>query len=216
MHSSRVALIPLRATTLTPFAYHSVAVQGGTATLPMLISDTALAFGLAATLGMMASRSGLPPKNYRAHLTAMPYRTSLLLNPDPRLLPPLARRLNVDEDAGYQKNIQSSTNSGNVKTFFTIQEVPAQQQFQGALFGLDGFDPFTQTSQHQLVIRVGLHRNGMVLLERDPEVSKVHLNAATAHLFDRSLPVSRYSLYNLQWAPAMSLEQAAAEASQWH
>ena len=41
----------IQAETLTPFAYHSLMVQGGTSTLPELISDQALMFGLAATLG---------------------------------------------------------------------------------------------------------------------------------------------------------------------
>ncbi|OAD21989.1 hypothetical protein THIOM_002227, partial [Candidatus Thiomargarita nelsonii] len=36
-----MTMIGIRATTLTPFAYHSLMVQGGSATLPELIGDRA-------------------------------------------------------------------------------------------------------------------------------------------------------------------------------
>lgn len=55
----------IQAETLTPFAYHSLMVQGGSSTLPELISDQAIMFGLAATLGMMHASVCLPPKGYR-------------------------------------------------------------------------------------------------------------------------------------------------------
>ncbi len=58
-------MIPVKAQTLSPFAYHSLMVQSGTATLPELIGDQAMAFGLAATLGMTSARVALPKKNYK-------------------------------------------------------------------------------------------------------------------------------------------------------
>lgn len=206
-------IIPLRATTLTPFAYHSLMVQGGTATLPELISDTALAFGLAATLGMMAARVALPTRDYRRDLTAMPYRCSVLTTDDPRLLPPLIRRLNLDAEAGYQKKTQDVAKKGNLKEFFQTQEVPEGQVFRGAVFGLD---PFAASGQEVLVIRIGLHRAGMVQLTRDRDIERAFLNAATAHLFGHELPVDRYCLYNLQLTPPMSLQDAAAEVARWN
>ena len=48
---SKVKAIPICAETLTPFVYHSTAVPNGTATLPEIIGDRALAFGLAAAMG---------------------------------------------------------------------------------------------------------------------------------------------------------------------
>lgn len=211
-------ITPVRARTLTPFAYHSLMVQGGSATLPELIGDRALAFGLAATLGWMDARLLLPDKDYRRHLSAMPYRTSVLTTAEPRLLPPQTRRLNLDGEGGFQKKLDDVTRKGNLKTFFHTQEVPPDQLFYGAIFG---FDPFAHTGRDSFVIRIGLHRNGMVELSRpDPEsaVTGVWLNAATAALFnpDNSLPVTRYCLHSLQLSPKLPLQQAFAEVSQWN
>ena len=55
--------VGIQAETLSPFAYHSLMVQGGSATLPEVISDQAIMFGLAATLGMMHASVCLPPKD---------------------------------------------------------------------------------------------------------------------------------------------------------
>jgi len=48
--------VGIEARTLTPFAYHSLMVQGGSATLPELVGDRALAFALAASLGRLSAR----------------------------------------------------------------------------------------------------------------------------------------------------------------
>ena len=130
---------PIQAETLTPFAYHSLMVQSGTATLPELISDNALMFGLASTLGMMRGSVCLPEKDYRRDMDAMPWRASVLTTDTPRLLPPVARRLNLDEEGGMKQKLYAITSKGNLKTYFFTQEVPAGVVFTGALFG---FDPF--------------------------------------------------------------------------
>lgn len=202
----------IQAETLTPFAYHSLMVQGGTSTLPELISDQALMFGLAATLGMMRASVCLPSKDYRRDLNAMPWRASLLTSSQPRLLAPLVRRLNLTEEAGYKRRIQDVVKKGNLKDFFTTQEVPAGVTYNGALFG---FDPFAATGESELIIRVGLHRNGMVRL-RPTKVEQVQLNAATAALFGRELAVERYLLYGIQLTPRMSAKEALAEVQQWN
>lgn len=204
--------IGLRAETLTPFAYHSLAVQGGTATLPELIGDNALAFGLASALGYLWVRGALPEKDYRRDQLAMPWRTSVLMTDEPRLLPPLVRRLNLEEEGGYQRKLRDVTAKGNLKQFWTIQEVPPGAVFRGAIFG---FDPFKETGQTSLVIRIGLHRNGMVKLTRDSGIKRVRLNAATAAVFGQTLPVERFLLYGLQLTPWMSLANAAEEVAQW-
>ena len=202
----------IQAETLTPFAYHSLMVQGGTSTLPELISDQALMFGLAATLGMMRASVCLPSKDYRRDLNAMPWRASLLTSSQPRLLTPLVRRLNLTEEAGYKRRIQDVVKKGNLKDFFTTQEVPAGVTYTGALFG---FDPFAATGESELIIRVGLHRNGMVRL-RPTQVEQVQLNAATAALFGRELAVERYLLYGIQLSPRMPVKAALAEVQQWN
>ena len=120
----KIPYVGVKATTLTPFAYHSLMVQNGTATLPELIGDRAIAFGLASALGMMAARVALPSKDYRRDLMAMPYRCSVFSTDAPRLLPPLVRRLNLDAEAGLKEKIQNVAKRGNLKDFFLTQEVP--------------------------------------------------------------------------------------------
>lgn len=205
--------IGLQAETLTPFAYHSLAVQGGTATLPELISDNAVLFGLATALGHAWTSVALPRKDYRRDLLAIPWRASVLTTAEPRLLPPLARRLNLEEEGGFPEKLQNVVYKGNMKQFWTTQEVPPGQVFQGALFGPD---PFAATGRDSLVIRIGLHRNGMLRLFRTPDPEPVRLNAATAALFGRGeLRVERFLLYGLQLTGRMSLAEAAAEVAEW-
>lgn len=207
----KATITGIQAETLTPFAYHSLMVQGGSSTLPELISDQAMMFGLAATLGMMQASVCLPTKDYRRDLEAMPWRASVFTTQTPQLLPPLTRRLNLEEEAGFRKRHYDVTSKGNFKTYFSTQEVPAGMTYQGALFG---FDPFVETGRHELVIRIGLHRNGMVRLT-PTKVEQVQLNAATAHLFGRELSVERYLLYGIQLTPKMSCQDALAEVKQW-
>jgi hypothetical protein len=202
----------IQAETLTPFAYHSLMVQGGSSTLPELISDQAIMFGLAATLGMMHASVCLPPKGYRRDLQAMPWRASVFTTQTPALLAPLTRRLNLEEEAGFKNRHYTVTSKGNFKTYFSTQEVPAGITYHGALFG---FDPFTASGRQELVIRTGLHRNGMVRLT-PAKVEQVQLNAATAHLFGRELSVERYLLYGIQLTPQMSCQAALSEVQQWN
>jgi hypothetical protein len=210
-----IKALPVKARTLTPFAYHSLMVQSGTATLPELIGDRAVAFGLAHALGMAVARVALPKKDYRGHLCAMPFRTSVFNTPDPELLPPLTRRLNLDAEAGYQKKVQDVAKKGNLKEFFHIQEVPPDKEFFGVVFGFEGFDPFAYLQTDTIVTRVGLHRSGMLKLTRQAGSHPIRLNASTAWLFGRKLEVERYCLHNLQLTPAYRLEDAAAEVSAW-
>lgn len=207
--------IGIEATTLTPFCYHSLMVQSGTATLPELINDCAVAFGLAAALGMTAARTGLPPMDYRRHLSVMPYRSSVFITETPRLLPPLTRRLNLDAEGGIQEKIQNVAKKGNLKDFFHTQEVPPGQTFRGMIFGLEDFDPFAHAGEAELVIRVGLHRTGMIRLKPDPDIQTVRLNAWTAALFKRELPVERFCLHNIQLTPCITPDVAATEVQTW-
>lgn len=212
--------IGIRAETLTPFAYHSLMVQGGTATLPELISDRAIAFAVASSLGMMRARVALPEKDYLRDWQAMPWRTSIFSTATPALLPPIIRRLNLTEDGGYKEKLQNLTKKGNFKDFFTTQEVPQGIVFAGAMFGFDPFNAvFKATGKKELIIRVGLHRNGMVRLTpettRAKNQQKIRLNASTAAVFNRELSVDRYLLHSLQLSSEMSVKEALEEVQQW-
>jgi hypothetical protein len=208
-----MAITPIKATTLTPFNYGHLAVQGGVATIPELIGDRAIAFALAAALGMMRASVVLPPKDYRTHLAAMPWRTSVLETETPRLLPPLARRSDLGAEGGYPDKVRRAAASGNFKEYFTIQEVPPGQVFHGAVFGED---PFARIEgMDALVVRIGSNRTGMLKIERDDSVETVRLNAATALLFGRSLTVERYVLHEMQLTPSMGLVPASQEVEAW-
>ena len=207
--------VGIQAETLTPFAYHSLMVQGGTATLPELISDRAIAFALASTLGIMRARVALPGKDYLRDWRAMPWRTSVFSSSNPSLLPPIIRRLNLTEDGGYKEKLQNLTGKGNFKDFFSTQEVPQGVIFKGVVFGFDPFkEIFKLTGKEELVIRVGLHRNGMVRLTPEKQ-KKVRLNVSTAALFKRELAVDRYLLHSLQLSPEMPIKEALKEVQQW-
>ena len=225
----QVLAVGLRATTLTPFAYHSVPVQSGSATIPEYISDRAIAFALAQALGLMPATpllasvdSAALPANYRRDLSAIPWRTSILETDEPRLLPPLARRITLDFEGGRQSLVHRVTATGNLKEFFTIQEVPQGVVYRGAALLVDPFGWARRaygagelTRRGGLVVRIGLGRAGMLLVEPDPSVEHVRLNAATGRLFGADLPVEKYALHSLQVTPAMPLVRAAQEVSAW-
>ena len=179
--------------------------------MPELISDNAIAFGLASTLGMMNASVALPKKDYLRDWQAMPWRTSVFTTDTPRLLPPLIRRLNLTEEAGYKEKIQNVTKKGNLKDYFMTQEVPPGIVFTGAVFG---YDPFVKSGQDELVIRIGLHRNGLVRLQKT-EVESVRLNASTAALFGQELNVERYLLYGLQLTGFMPVKEAMQTVKSW-
>ncbi|MDM8524302.1 hypothetical protein QUF80_13110 [Desulfococcaceae bacterium HSG8] len=210
----------IKATTLTPFSYHSLMVQDGSATLPELISDRAVAFGLAACLGMINRSVALPPKDYQTHLRIMPWRTSVFFTDNPRLLPPLQHYTNLDGEGGFRNSLNEAVNKGNFQRYYRIQEVPHHQKFYGAIFGFDPFEYARQIEpgrKDRLVIRIGLHRNGMVRLE-SADVEEVYLNVHTAaQYFNRDeLKMSRYILHSLQITPAMLVQEALDEVMQWN
>lgn len=208
-----MAIVPIRASVLAPFNYGHLAVQGGVATIPEIVSDTAIAFGLCAAMGMLHTCLRPPEENYRLHISRMPWRTSMLTCNRPRLLPPLARRSDLGVEGGYPSKVQRAAKSGNFKEFFTIQEVPCEQVFQGAVFGLD---PFLEAGEDRIVVRIGSNRTGILLIEKDEDSREVRLNAATGALFSRSVPVARYLTHRLQMSPPMSLDAAARETAEWN
>ena len=79
------------------------------------------------------------------------------------------------------------------------------------MFGADPFPP----GRDVVVIRVGNQRSGMLELRRDPALPQVRLNAATAALFGRRLPVDLYRVHTIQLTPPMPLAEAAEEVARW-
>ena len=135
----------------------------------------------------------------------------------PRLLPPLARRLNLDDEAGLTKSVQDATGTGNLKTYFFIQEVPPGVVFEGAVFGADPFVLAAEAEARpiqEIVVRTGRHLSGLLRLERI-SLTNVRLNAHTAALFGQDLPVEVYAMHDLQVTPRMSLAEASARVAGW-
>ena len=208
------AVFPFRLTALSPWAWHGLAVPSGTSTLNDVVTDTAMAFGTAAALGMTPRSPCLPSvPDYRGHLAALPFKTTLFLGHDNRLNRPLARRLNLDAESGMPKSVDDARKSGNIKDYYHIQEVAVDSVFYGCFLhadplriALEAYGPRIE----RLVIRLGLGRNGVGLLERCADGHDICLNLHTARLFDPDvdLQAGPYRLHNIQ--PSQALEPAVA------
>ena len=209
------AIFPFQLTALSPWAWHGLAVPSGTSTLNDIVTDTAMAFGTAAALGWMPRSPCLPSvPDYRAHLAALPFKTTLFLgHDDNRLERPVARRLNLDVESGMPKSVHDARNSGNIKDFYHIQEVAVGAVFHGSFLHADPLRIAREVygeRRDRIVVRLGLGRNGIGLLERSVERFPVCLNLHTARLFDPDidLPAGPYRLHNIQ--PSRALEPHAA------
>ena len=205
---------PFRLTALAPWAWHGLAVPSGTATLPDVVTDTAVAFSAAVALGMAPRHPCLPQKpDYRAHLTALPFKTSLFLGRGNRLNRPLARRLNLDAECGLPATVDTARKSGNIKDYYHIQEVATGAVFRGFFLHADPLRIAREAygeSPDALVLRLGLGRTGVGLLERSKPDGGIVLNLHTARLFDPGLQLATgpYLLHNIQ--PTKPLEPALA------
>lgn len=215
----------VRAVTLTPFHYHSLAVPSGTATLSTFLADRSMAYALAGAMGGLRPSACLPvSKDYAGDLRAMTWLCSAFEAESPRLLPPIGKRLNLDTEGGYQKRVIEATGTGNLKTWFYIQEVPPGAVYHGAIFGPDPFEMASELEGRpveEIIIRTGRHLAGVVSLRRDPEPRPVRLNAHTAHLLgsdpaaDERLAVDLFALYDIQLTRPHPLEVAAEIVSGW-
>ena len=216
----------IRAKTLTPFHYHSLAVPSGTATLAPYLADRAISYALASAMGALAASPALPKKNYLRDFRALPWLASVFEAREPRLMRPLGKRLNLDAEGGYQKRIHEATGTGNLKTWFFIQEVPPDTVYHGAIFGPDPFllaEGIENRDVGRIVVRIGRHLGGMLALDRceTDDNDKVRLNAWTADLAgydvdnDPLMSVDVYALHDIQITAPMPLEAAAERVSAW-
>ena len=171
-------------TALAPWAWHGLAVPSGTATLNDVVTDTAMAFATAAVLGMAPRSPCLPVMpDYRGHLAALPFKTSLFLGHDNRLNRPLARRLNLDAECGMPASIDNARNSGNIKDYYHIQEVAVGSVFYGCFLHADPLHIAHEAYGERLdrlVVRLGLGRTGVGVLDRCPLQHDIYLNLHTA------------------------------------
>ena len=222
MHTPEVT--PVRAITLTPLHYHSLAVPSGTATLAAFLADRSMSYALAGALGALAPSAALPQKDYRRDLEALPWLCSAFEARNPRLLPAIGKRLNLDTEGGYAKKIMDATGTGNLKTWFFIQEVPPGVEYDGAIFGPD---PFRLASEvegrdvREIIVRTGRHLAGIVSLTRTGVPIPVRLNAHTAYLFgaepgeDPDMAVDVFALYDIQLTAPMEPDKATEIVGRW-
>lgn len=215
------AIYTYRLTALTPWAWHGLAVPSGTATLNDVVTDTALAFATAAALGMTPRSPCLPTApDYRSHLAALPFKTSLFLGSDNRLNRPLARRLNLDIECGMPPTIDSARKSGNIKDYYHIQEVAVGSVFHGCFLHADplrlAYDAYGEQPD-RLVVRLGLGRTGVGLLERSAAQPGIRLNLHTARLFDPDvdLEAGPYLLHTIQPSRILEPDEALRLTAAW-
>lgn len=207
-------------TALSPWAWHGLAVPSGTSTLNDVVTDTAMAFSTAAALGMTPCFPCLPPApDYRSHLAALPFKTTLFLGHGNRLNRPLARRLNLDAECGMPTNIHTARASGNIKDYFHIQEVAAGSVFHGCFLHEDPLRTVYESygeRRSSLVVRLGLGRNGVGLLE-PCEAHEICLNLHTARLFDPNidLQAGSYLLHNIQPSRMIEAHDALRITAGW-
>ncbi len=214
-------VFPFRLKALSPWGWHGLAVPSGTATLNDVVTDTAMAFAAATALGMMPRWPCLPSTpDYRTHVAALPFKTTLFLGHDNRLNRPLARRLNLDAECGMPTRIHNARTSGNIKDYYHVQEVAAGAVFYGCFLHADPLriarDAYGEAPDG-LVVRLGLGRNGVGLLERSPDEPDICLNLHTARLFDPDLQVETgpYRLHNIQPSRPLQPHEALRITAGW-
>lgn len=217
-------ITPVVARALCPLHYHSLAVQSGTATLAGFLADRSMSYALANAFGGLAAGPALPATpDYLRELSVFPWLCTMFEARNPRLLPPIGKRLNLDAEGGYQKRIMDATSTGNLKTWFYIQEVPEGVVYDGAILGPDPFELASELEGRdvsEIIVRTGRHLGGILSLQRNPELERVRLNAHTAHLFGRDqqddpdMKVS-FALYDMQVTDPMSLDKAQATVGTW-
>ncbi len=215
------AIYTYRLTALTPWAWHGLAVPSGTATLGDIVTDTAMAFATAVALGMAPRSPCLPSSpDYRGHLAALLFKTSLFMGHDNRLNRPLARRLNLDVECGMPPSIDTARKSGNIKDYYHVQEVAAGAVFYGCFLHADPLRIAHEAYGERidrLVVRLGLGRTGVGLLERHADPHEICLNLHTARLFDPDvdLKAGPYRLHNIQPSRPLAPDEALRVTSGW-
>ncbi len=151
----------------------------------------------------------------------LPFKTSLFIGDrGNRLNRPIARRLNLDAECGLPEQVRNARDSGNIKDYYHIQEVLAGARFSGSFLHSD---PLYLASEaygfpvKHLIVRLGIGRNGVGLLEPIQQDEEVRLNLHTAQLFDLNinLDLGAYRLHNIQPSRPIKCEEALSVTSHW-
>lgn len=214
---------PVTVTTLTPFHYRSVPIPSGAATLTGYMPDRSISYALAGAMGALCASPALPTKDYLRDLKALPFLFSVLESGSNRLLPPSGRRLNLDTEGGYGEKVQLATGSGNLKTWYFVQEVPQDVVYHGVVFGPD---PFAMAAGDDgapadtIVMRTGRQLSGLLKMRRSDGIDHCRLNAHTAMLFgddlaSDDLAVEVFALYDIQVTRPIEVAHAAQIVARW-
>ncbi len=223
---TRETAVGVRLRTLTPYHYRSTPVPGGMSTIPQYLGDLAIMYAVAKALGSLAPSVALPCRadlrgGVLRDLRRMPWLASVLESRDARLMPRLGRRLSLDGEGGLQETVEAATSTGNVKTWYFIQEVPPGTVYEGAIFGAP--DVFEAAGEAQgapagrIVVRIGRNLSGVASVERCEAIEKVRLNLWTDQLVGMKpdLEMERYALHNIQPSESMEIGEAAARMRMW-
>jgi len=216
---------PIRVETLTPFHHHSLAVPSGTATLAAWMSDRTLAYGLAGALGAFNASPALPTLGWVRDIARLPFWASMGRAVDASLMKPRGCRLNLDHEGGYDNAIQGNTASGNLKTWFHVQEVNPGAVYEAAVFGAN---PFALAGEalgldgeaSEIVMRFGRHRAGVARVVRS-EHTKAQINLHTGHIVGEDMAreeaprVAVFALYDMQVSSPMELLHASQIVESW-
>jgi len=214
---------PMRLETLTPYHHLSLAIPGGAASLSAYVADRSVAYGLAGALGGLSASVALPDKDYARDLGHLPWISAVFEAKEPRLMRPQGRRLTLEHEGGAQKWMQDATGTGNLKTWYFIQEVPPGVVYHGAVFGADPFalaEQAADQSVDSIVFRIGRHRGGLVRATRGG-ATDVRLNLHTGFTAgcdvnaDTRLRVELSTLWDLAMSQNIPIDEAAEIAGAW-
>ena len=223
MSATDMPATPVRLESLTAHHYQSLAIPSGVASLSAHMADRSVAYGLAGTFGGLSRSVALPTKDYRRDFAAMTWLASVFEAENPKLMRPQGRRLNLDQEGGYRKSIQDATGTGNLKSWYFIQEIPPCTIYHGAVFGPDPFELASEAEgadTRQLVFRVGRHRGGLVRMVRS-DAADVRLNLHTGFVCgadvnqDERLRVEIPALWDLQVSTPLPLAIAGTVVTEW-
>ncbi len=218
-----MVVTPVRLETLTAHHYQSLAIPSGVASLSTYMADRPVTYGLSGAFGGLSRSVALPVKDYRRDFAAMTWFASIFEAENPKLMRPQGRRLNLDQEGGYPKAIQDATGTGNLKSWFFIQEIPPETIYRGAVFGPDPFKLAARVEGHDvshIVFRVGRHRGGLVRMRR-AEARNVRLNLHTGYVCgvdvnrDQRLRVEVPALWDMQISAPVPPATAGSIIMEW-